>query len=522
MKSSKEELDKRKQAHQSKNIDLVKYEKQQQLMSKVSKNKTQLALLKEILYDDEQLKNLINKSDSTLKTVQDFFSLDPENNHSNKKQPKINMTLAPNVTDLNESNLPFNNTSLKKKQTNTITTTAKVNTLNDDASESESESEILNLKIKQAKQENDVEKYKKLLQLKQDLITKKLNDPNLLKPLPLQQHELNNQSLLNQVNEDLKKCLIDLESKLYEFDKPYGKYNTTSCAKTTHSTCTQTLIKIIACLFDYIKDIRADLNYEKLVAQETNKQMDIHRKLIDGLTNEILLVKEQNEKLFIENSNLENKFNVELDQIKELIRNQFVSMQNPPNIIDLKPSRPSAFKSHEQQQQQRPMSCISYQSFNSSSKDKFTERINAMLQNDLDMDKLRQRPSTSTSNLDISNLLNTNKQIMTDFNHQLLELTNKNNQAQHKLKMIQSDYVPPKETSRDLALEKLKQEQELIKEQINLLNKQRESAQIELEVLSLTSSSTNLNSKMNGNINKKSPSLSPISLNENIYSDAKI
>lgn len=64
-------------------------------------------MLKEILYDDEQLKKLMTKSDSTLKTVHDFFNEDEQamqNNQflGNKKQVKINMTLAPNVTDLNE------------------------------------------------------------------------------------------------------------------------------------------------------------------------------------------------------------------------------------------------------------------------------------------------------------------------------------------------------------------------------------------------------------------------------------
>lgn len=523
MKASKEELEKRKQAHQSKNIDLIKYEKQQQQALKVNKNqsaKAQLALLKEILYDDEQLKNLINKSDSTLRTVQDFFSLDPDMNQSTKRQAKINMTLAPNVTDLNESNLPFNSSSLKKKSHASTVTTARVNNLNDDQSdETESESEILDLKLKQAKQENNAEKYKQLLQLKQELITKKLNDPNLLKP-PTTQHEVNNQSLLNQVNDDLKKCLSDLEAKIIEFDKQSGKY--TASRANGQATCTQTLIRMISCLFDYIKELKNDLNYEKLVTQETSKQMDIHRKLIDGLTNEILLVKEQNEKLLKENSNLEKNFNSELDQIKELIRSQLFlrdTQQNPPNIIDFKPSRPSAFKSHEliqqqqQQQQQRPMSCVSYQSFNSSSKDKFTERINAMLQHDLDLDKPKQKASTSSSNLDISSLV-TNKQ-STDFSQQLQELTSKNQQAHQKLKLIQSDFKEP----RDLTLERLKQEQELIKEQINLLNKQRESAQIELDVLSLTSSSTNLNAKVNSK--KQSPSISPISLNENIYSEVR-
>lgn len=68
----------------------------------------QLALLKEILFDDDCLKNMINnKSDNTLKAVQNFFNDQNDNEDDNssiitngKRQAKINMTLAPNVKDL--------------------------------------------------------------------------------------------------------------------------------------------------------------------------------------------------------------------------------------------------------------------------------------------------------------------------------------------------------------------------------------------------------------------------------------
>ena len=184
--------------------------------------------------------------------------------------------------------------------------------------------------------------------------------------------------------------------------------------------------------------------------------------------------------------------------------------REPPSIIDSKP-RQSAFKT---QDLQRPTSC--FNSFNVSSSssynqnDKFTERINAMLQNDLETDRNKSRASSTTSGL--NDLLNNNKHIMNEFNSQIKDLSNKNLQAQQKLKHFQLEPIE----ARDLALDKLKKEQELIREQINLLNKQKESASIELEVLSLTSSSSNMLSKVNKRGNN-SPSLSPISLTDNIY-----
>ena len=84
----------------------IKESKKQSQLKTTDNSKAQLALLKEILYDDNQLKNLILKSDSTLKTVKDFFNSNANENAlfdlNGKRQVKINMTLAPNVTDLNE------------------------------------------------------------------------------------------------------------------------------------------------------------------------------------------------------------------------------------------------------------------------------------------------------------------------------------------------------------------------------------------------------------------------------------
>ena len=517
------------------------------------------------------------------------------------------MTLAPNVTDLNESNLPHNisnNNKIKKKQT--ILTTAKctnANSLDDDQIEETpatptdmNKSELIDLKLKQAKLNNNMEDYRQLLELKKELINQKLNDPCLtLKPKKSNeldecinllsnatsnntdtdkinrlknliqtyatnqaataaaaaasavlvdnhhnnhQEQESNKSLMSNLNDEFKRNLTDLENKIIEFEKDTGKqlYNKylTNTKNLTQSTCTQTLIRIISVLIDYLKHVYNDLNYEKLVHAETNKQLDIHRKLIDGLTNEILSVKEQNEKILKDYSNQQAKFENELDQIKECI---FRNNKEPPNIIA---TRPIAFKSaNEIQSMSRPMSCISDNNNNNNSKlnDKFTERLNAMLHSDLDMKTAQHyRPSSTGlfSSANTSQIKSLND-FNYDFNQQMHDLSNKNMQAHQKFKQLQLDHnlidtaTTTSTTTKDSALDKLKQEQELIKEQINILNKQRESAQIELEVLSLTSSSTNLPKTMNlnhnHNIHKRSnntPSLSPISLSDNIYYEVRL
>ena len=200
--------------HISKNVDLIKYEKQQQLMTlnakKSSKDpKAQLALLKEILYDDEQLKSLIHKSDSTLKTVQDFFNHSINNTSQKTKQAKINMTLAPNLNpaDLNESaQLPSTINNINKKQQQqqqqqAILTTAKINNANDSSSLVEDSDQLIEMKLMQAKAANDTERYRHLLDLKQVMIEKKLNEPSL-----------NKNTAYNANSNDLDECIQILSS----------------------------------------------------------------------------------------------------------------------------------------------------------------------------------------------------------------------------------------------------------------------------------------------------------------------
>ena len=100
-----------------------------------------------------------------------------------------------------------------------------------------------------------------------------------------------------------------------------------------------------------------------------------------------------------------------------------------------------------------------------------------------------------------------------EFITQIDLLKNKNLQVQQRLKQLQEEHKDSferqnsqsSEQSSDAnsceekykleALERVKQEQQLLKEQINMLNKQRETAQQELEILSNGSSSVAKNDK---------------------------
>lgn len=237
---------------------------------------------------------------------------------------------------------------------------------------------VLDEKLKKLKNSNDLEKYKQLLELKQKIIESTLqtavntngnnrglnkktqhistqldttelnlndleeclriltsnsneNKQNKIKQKDKIEDDTNNSinSTIQNKNQTstntfklFENALNDLENKLIDFEKLIGKQNTNYTSSNQQfsfnntSTYTLTLIKIISNLIDHIKETAIELNYEKLRTVELNKQLDIHRKLIDGLTNEVLGVKDQNKKLLNGFINQQAKLEAEMEQIK--------------------------------------------------------------------------------------------------------------------------------------------------------------------------------------------------------------
>ena len=375
------------------------------------------------------------------------------------------------------------------------------------------------------------------------------------------------QPSLSNLNDEFKKALTDLENKMYEFEKGVGKKKPSDCSVfksilngSNNASSTLTLIKIISTLLDYQKDALQELNFEKLKSQEANKQLDIHRKLIDGLTNEILCVKEQNEKInsvYINHITQQAKLEAELDQVKIILKSLMQPNQLHQDALDSqtiyrpKPSVEQAYKPRSQLGSMASINTINEikypldEALNEVKGDRFVERLNAMLQNEAQfgsascqnflsnnnrMQNLslnnnnnnnNTKPSTTRSasafqfessgdNFNCDSFLN-NKQLMEKYNTQIQEM---------------SQTAKPKVQDN---LDKLKQEQQMLKDQINMLNKQRESAQIELEVLSLNAAASSKANGLNENFYKATliqsfqnsqctPNMSPIPA-ENIFQE---
>ena len=205
---------------------------------------------------------------------------------------------------------------------------------------------LLSEKLNQLKASNDLEKYNQLAELKKRLLEEQrqeseqrqqrnfnaeiksatnVNVSELQEMLRVISAHLNENELgsekeplntnmnpcsnsrpsLTSLNEELKRALTELDQKLVDFESLVGRQQRNSGlilkkSNSSHShssSCTLSLIQTVSRLLDYVREVTVELNYEKLKQSEMNKQLDIHRKLIDGLTTEILCVREQNEKI---------------------------------------------------------------------------------------------------------------------------------------------------------------------------------------------------------------------------------
>ncbi|KAJ8040499.1 Spindle and centriole-associated protein 1 [Holothuria leucospilota] len=96
-KLTREEVERRKEVHQSKNLAAVKADRQMRALMKANRKKLlsqddseRSSLLQEILYDEEQMRDAISHSDRVMAVVKDLFGDDPR-----VKSGKANVTLAP-------------------------------------------------------------------------------------------------------------------------------------------------------------------------------------------------------------------------------------------------------------------------------------------------------------------------------------------------------------------------------------------------------------------------------------------
>lgn len=131
-------------------------------------------------------------------------------------------------------------------------------------------------------------------------------------------------STISGINDEFQRVLGDLEKRFLDFDENLRRSGGLkqinrpgfSASSLSSSSYTLTLARMVSSLLEYVREMSSELSHEKMKQAELTKQLDIHRKLIDGLTSEILLVKDQNQKIIAENVNQNAKFEAELDQIK--------------------------------------------------------------------------------------------------------------------------------------------------------------------------------------------------------------
>jgi hypothetical protein len=104
-----------------------------------------------------------------------------------------------------------------------------------------------------------------------------------------QQYLQQMQSSTNSTNislTDFKKVLEELENQIIEYEEQTGRQQSAQriSKHDTFSSYTISLVNAVSSLLHHLKQTTLELQNEKQKFIECAKQLDIHRKLIDGLT----------------------------------------------------------------------------------------------------------------------------------------------------------------------------------------------------------------------------------------------
>lgn len=370
-KATPEEITRRKEAHKSKHALAANLQKQRLIkarkadLSLSNAEARQLAIMKEVLYDQQEFQNVLAKSDKMMAVVKDLFGDDP------RRLPGIpNVTSAPN-SDSSQRNIVVPLLEIKTK-TDTLSESMVDNSaLNDLESDSDDEGEHypnvyepkFNLERFQQFLANE-EKNNTLstingqaqmshlfngpiqstqiqvdsLQNTQEFETPKkqvngsilkapksaMNDTNKIKktkkrvaPSP---QPLNTTSNMNLT--DLRKVLEGLEDEIAEYERNTGRRPPAERQRQeTFSGYTLSIVDSVTKLCRYLKENELRLRAETTVREQLTQDVTQLAQLIDALTSDIILTQEEYGKLKSDFNRYREETQSEIQYLKAAVQN---------------------------------------------------------------------------------------------------------------------------------------------------------------------------------------------------------
>ncbi|XP_070563035.1 spindle and centriole-associated protein 1-like [Ptychodera flava] len=373
-KLSPSELEHRHLIHQSNNLSSVKLEKQQKALMKAlrktpqSEERARVSVLREMLYDGDELQSVLSHTDRVMAVVKDLFGDDPK-----RYTGLPNVTFAPGQ----QSNIDRSMLSLSQS-TEIPNKNEKPDPpiLNELSEESESDDDDdTTLCSSQMKPEKDTSEPTQLSGISDIMMTPEkthvipeeetpkglaINDTIKVRKTKKRTANFDDSSNISTFSDadGLKKVINGLEQEVEEYEQMIGQQNAPKPTKDTGELggYTSSLLATITKLVQYLKQSEKQFQIEARKHADMEKELQENRELTDALTAELMVTQDQLLGLQTEFQNYRANTESQLNYLKHTVYSVY-------NRTPDAPFQPQVQPHPQQQQQQEQMPVFQKQGF---------------------------------------------------------------------------------------------------------------------------------------------------------------
>ncbi|XP_077981646.1 spindle and centriole-associated protein 1-like [Glandiceps talaboti] len=312
-KLSRHELERRHAIHKSHNLSSVKLEKQQQALAKAlkrtppSEGRTRVSLLREMLYDGDELQDVLAHTDRVMAVVKDLFGDDPK-----RYTGLPNVTFAPGQDNNSQTDRSMMSISQSTEIPARFTQPDPpvLNEVSEDI-ESDSEEETTQDKNTQMEAEKDGQptslsavdnlmctpEHQRIMSEEETPKGLAINDTIKVRKTKKRMEnmdETENVSIATNLD-GLKRVITGLEQEVEEYEQLTGRQRPSRPTKDTEGLggYTASLLDTISKLVSYLKENEKVIQSETKIREEIQADLQEHRELTDALTAELLLTQDQ-------------------------------------------------------------------------------------------------------------------------------------------------------------------------------------------------------------------------------------
>ncbi|XP_006814577.1 spindle and centriole-associated protein 1-like [Saccoglossus kowalevskii] len=348
-KLSKDEVEHRRIIHQSGNITKVKMEKEQKEIARVLRkspqdsDKSRVTLLREVLYDGDQLQDVLAHTDRVMSVVKDLFGDDPK-----RYTGLPNVTFAPgqltkpdrSMLSISQSTeIPHKNDKPDPPILNEITTD----------SENEEDCEISEIQIEPEKDVNQASNAANSSSLMtpthESIIQEGLAINDTIKVRKTKKRTVSGDTATAAINastitdvDGLKRVITGLEQEVEEYERLTGRQRSPKPVKDSEGLggYTASLLDTITKLVQYLKQSETLLQNESKSRVRLEEGLQEHRALIDVLTSELLTTQDQFLNMQAEFNHYRINTESQLHYVKQMISSVIKTPEGVPSS-DLHP-----------------------------------------------------------------------------------------------------------------------------------------------------------------------------------------